>query len=88
MRPSIPYQASTCLQIRSINYSFCNKNYDSQILYRPEGCNILDRCTVKARLFNKIGARLNIQVPTQGSLTVKNIIFDSIDSILDCKSLI
>ncbi|TNV88142.1 hypothetical protein FGO68_gene675 [Halteria grandinella] len=53
-------------------------------LSRPSNCiGIIDSCSNKARIYNKIGSRLRIFIPSQGSLIVSNIIFDAIDSVLD-----
>ncbi len=41
-------------------------------------------CTEKATILNKVGTLFQIIVPENG-LFVRNIIFDSIDSVLDCK---
>ncbi|TNV84083.1 hypothetical protein FGO68_gene6227 [Halteria grandinella] len=61
------------------------QNYSLYIL--PEGCSVKDisACDSKATLFNKVGGHLKFYSPFGGTLTIKNLIIDSIDSVLDLR---
>ncbi|TNV88001.1 hypothetical protein FGO68_gene2384 [Halteria grandinella] len=55
--------------------------YELYIL--PEGCKPSLPCPINVTLYNKIGSRFKMFIPPQGKLVFKNIIVDSLDSILD-----
>lgn len=56
------------------------------MLYRPLGCSIYEEnCPLKATIVNKIGPLFTIKVPDNGFL-IRNVIFDAIDSVIDCKT--
>lgn len=52
--------------------------------YRPANCSVGLPCNQKTKLMNKMGPFFKFNAPF-GSLTLSNIIIDSIDSVIDRK---
>ncbi|TNV74929.1 hypothetical protein FGO68_gene8072 [Halteria grandinella] len=77
------------LRIQTTQLTSC-KDQDNQCHYRPSVCfnQPHEQCQIKSRVINKIGSNFKFIVPKNGTLNIINIIFDSIDSVIDCKVLI
>ena len=52
--------------------------------FRPEGCTWNELCPSKVSVVNKVGPLFRIRVPDNG-LFIKNIAFNNLESIMDCK---
>lgn len=46
----------------------------------------MEDCPLKAKVVNRIGSRLKIYMPANGNFTIYGIMFNSLDSVLDCIS--
>ncbi|TNV88194.1 hypothetical protein FGO68_gene1286 [Halteria grandinella] len=58
-----------------------------QIIILSQGCSVEEgsKCNEKAKVVNKVGGHLKFYSPFGGNLTIKNLIIDSIDSVLDVR---
>ncbi|TNV74623.1 hypothetical protein FGO68_gene6102 [Halteria grandinella] len=56
---------------------------DYSLTIMPFGCEVDYPCQTKVTVRNKIGARLRIYMPVHNKFVIKNVMLDSIDSVLD-----